>query len=249
MKPYHSHSHRFILKYVSFCLAVLILFFLLIQLFAFFEKDPSLGTTVSQSITYPIIVIDAGHGGEDGGTTGTNGVLEKDLNLSIAKHLNVILRSMGFNTVMTRSTDVLLYDKTSNYHGQKKVQDLSTRRQVTEQYENALFISIHMNAFPIEKYHGLQVYYSPNHQNSEAIANSLQHLTTELLLTDNTRKIKPSAGNIYLLDRLQCPAVLVECGFLSNPMECELLSDETYQRKLALSIALSLSQYFSKTDS
>ena len=192
----------------------------------------------------PVIVIDAGHGGEDGGTVGVNGVYEKDLNLKIALLLNDWLSSEGFETVLTRSEDILLYDKTSNYLGQKKVQDLANRRKITEEYENAVLVSIHMNAFPQAKYSGLQVYYSPHNPSSQVLANEIQNLTRELLQPENTRKIKSAGENIYLLDRLRCPAVLIECGFLSNPQECANLSKEDYQKKLAFSIYLSIVNYF-----
>jgi N-acetylmuramoyl-L-alanine amidase len=191
------------------------------------------------------VVIDAGHGGEDGGAVGTNGIYEKDLNLQIAWILNDLLRANGIETVMTRSEDILLYDRNSNYQGQKKVQDLAIRRKIAETYENAVFVSIHMNAFPQHQYHGLQVYYSPNSSESKDLAIHIQSLTKELLMPKNNRSVKTSGGNIYLLDRLQCPAVLVECGFLSNPEECAKLSSEEYKQQMALSLCLSILEYFS----
>ena len=194
--------------------------------------------------TRPVLVIDAGHGGEDGGTIGVNGIYEKDLNLKIALLLDEWLRAEGFETVLTRSEDVLLYDKSSDYLGQKKVQDLATRRKIVEAHENAIFISIHMNAFPEAKYSGLQVYYSQNNTASQTLASEIQTLTHEILQPHNTRKIKAAGENIYLLDRLTCPAVLIECGFLSNPQECAKLSEEEYQKQLAFSIYLGVVNYF-----
>ena len=191
----------------------------------------------------PTVIIDAGHGGEDGGTVGVNGVYEKDLNLKIALILDEWLRAEGINTVLTRTEDILLYDKNSDYRGQKKVQDLAARRKIAEQYENAILVSIHMNAFPEAKYSGLQVYYSKNDPTSKMLADEIQKLAREFLQPQNTRKIKPAGENIYLLDRLSCPAVLIECGFLSNPEECTNLSNEEYQKKLAFSIYLSIVNY------
>ena len=160
-----------------------------------------------------------------------------------------MLRAAGVPAVLTRSEDILLYDPTSDYHGQKKVQDLATRRRIAESYDNAIFVSIHMNAFPEEKYSGLQVYYSPHNEASQSLAQHIQGITKDLLLPQNSRKIKPANQSIYLLDRLQCPAVLIECGFLSNPQECENLSDHDYQQQMALAICLSILQEISENGS
>ena len=211
-----------------------------------FEAAPSSAEPVYNTEVLPTVVIDAGHGGEDGGAVGFGDVYEKDINLSIALMLSDILRLNGINTVLTRSEDILLYDRNSNYQGQKKVQDLATRRRVAESYENAVFVSIHMNAFPEEKYSGLQVYYSKNESSSKALAENIQALTKEMLLPDNNRKCKAADQNIYLLDRLECPAVLVECGFLSNKEECTRLSTGEYQQKLALCLASSVIKYINE---
>ncbi len=189
-----------------------------------------------------IIVIDAGHGGEDAGAIGVNGKYEKDVNLSLAIMLKDILTANGIEAVLTRNDDTLLYDKSSDYVGHKKEQDLLNRRRIAESYDSAIFISIHMNAFPDERYSGLQVYYSLNDSSSKDLANSIQTITKEHIQSKNNRSIKPSDG-IYLLDRLKCPAVLIECGFVSNPTECELLFKEDYQRKLALCIAHALTDH------
>ena len=188
----------------------------------------------------PIIVIDAGHGGEDGGAVGINGIYEKDINLAIAKRLEHMLHLCGYQTVMTRTEDVLLYDQNSNYQGQKKIQDLQTRKKIAEQYDNSTLISIHMNSFPQEKYSGLQVYYSPNEPTSSDLANTVQSNAKELLLPNNNRQIKRADGSIYLLYRTHCPAILIECGFLSNAEECAKLSDPVYQQQLAMVICQSI---------
>ena len=188
------------------------------------------------------VVIDAGHGGEDGGTVGVNGVLEKDLNLSIALALADALNSRGINTVLTRTEDILLYDRNSNYHGQKKAQDLAERRRIAEECENAIFVSIHLNFFPEEKYSGLQVYYSENDPDSLKLAQEIQRLTAETLQPENDRQCKASK-DIYLLERLTCPAVLVECGFLSNAEECKQLCSPHYQKQLAYTLSEAIIKY------
>ena len=252
MKIADSSQKHFLLKYLLFCGVFAGILILLIWISTFLLSDQEhnrFSPTDAKKDSLPVIVIDAGHGGEDGGAIGVDGTLEKDVNLHIAMQLNDILQSMGYKTVMTRTEDILLYDKNSDYHGQKKVQDLATRKRITEQYDNVVFVSIHMNAFPNEKYHGMQVYYSTNNTQSQLLANAIQSLTTNALQSDNTRKIKPTNGNIYLLDRLQCPAVLVECGFLSNREECARLADEIYQKKMAFALAFGITQYFSDSGS
>ena len=183
------------------------------------------------------VVIDAGHGGEDGGTSSAAGVLEKDLNLSVAFALRDLYEAAGVPVVMTRTEDVLLYDRNVNFQGRKKVLDLAARRIIAEktaaaQDGNSLFVSIHMNAFPQTQYSGMQVWYSTGDPRSAEIAGAIQSASVALM-PDNTRKIKAAGSNIYLLDRIETPAVLVECGFLSNPAEAERLAREDYRYALA----------------
>ncbi|MBQ8850493.1 MAG: N-acetylmuramoyl-L-alanine amidase [Clostridia bacterium] len=248
MKTTVTDRYRYIALYLLFSLLLCsLLSLMLIVGYKTNEKDRSKSADAEpKGDVLPVVVIDAGHGGEDGGTVGQNGAYEKDINLSIALMLSDMLRANGIETVLTRSDDILLYDKNSNYHGQKKIQDLATRRKIAESYENAVFVSIHMNSFPEEKYSGLQVYYSKNDESSKFLAESIQSLTKEKLLPDNTRKCKAADSNIYLLDRLSCPAILVECGFLSNPQECARLSDSTYQKQLALCLCKALTEYVAK---
>lgn len=203
------------------------------------QTDPSLS-----SLT---VVLDPGHGGEDCGAIGVNGVYEKDLNLSVSKSVAALLRAGGTKVVMTRTEDLLLYDKSSHYQGQKKVQDLMNRRKKAEEYSDGIFISIHMNAFSDPRYCGLQVWYSPNHPASQRLAEHIQTDSRALLLPHNHRQIKVAGENIYLLHHLTCPAVLVECGFLSNPGECNTLSSIEYQRQLALSLSTSILKYCKET--
>ena len=208
-------------------------------------KCYSENTEADRTISERLIVIDPGHGGEDCGAIGKNGLLEKNINLGIALKLENILNACGITTVLTRREDILLYDPNSDYQGQKKVQDLATRRRIAEEYKNAVFVSIHMNAFPQEQYSGLQVYYSPHHPESQRLARDIQSLTQQTLQPMNNRSIKLAGENIYLLDRLRCTAVLIECGFLSNSEECAKLSTEEYQQELAFVLAMAISQNLS----
>ena len=186
------------------------------------------------------VVIDAGHGGEDGGTASAAGVLEKDVNLSVAFALRDLFEAAGIPVVMTRTEDKLLYDRSVDFHGRKKALDLAARRIVAEKTAEAaaegggtsLFISIHMNAFPAPQYSGMQVWYGVGALRSAEVAAAIQSASLSIR-PDNHRRIKAAGSNIYLLDRIRSPAVLVECGFLSNPEEAELLSKEDYQRAVA----------------
>ena len=182
------------------------------------------------------VILDAGHGGEDGGAVGLldgREILEKDLNLTITLLLRDMLEVEGIPVILTREEDVLLYDRNTDYQGRKKALDLAARLHVGQSTPDALFVSIHMNAFTQAQYRGLQVYYSPNHALSPTLAENIQSLTAQQLQQDNDRKIKQADSGIFLLERLSCPAVLVECGFLSNPHDCRLLCEEEYQQKIA----------------
>ncbi len=183
------------------------------------------------------VVIDAGHGGEDGGASSAAGLMEKDVNLAVAMALRDLCEAAGIPVVMTRTEDILLYDRNVDFQGRKKVLDLAARRMVAEDTAaeyggNSLFVSIHMNAFPVPRYDGMQVWYSVGDPRSARLASAIQ-AASAALMPDNHRKTKAAGSNIYLLDRIKSPAVLVECGFLSNPAEAERLSEEAYRYALA----------------
>ncbi len=190
----------------------------------------------STPVPITCVVIDAGHGGEDGGASSAAGLTEKDVNLAVAMALRDLFEAAGVPTVMTRTEDKLLYDRGVDYHGRKKVLDLAARRAIADATEGCLLISIHMNAFPQEQYSGMQVWYGEGDERSQAIAADIQAGAC-ILMPENNRKIKAAGRNIYLLDRAVCPAVLVECGFLSNPAEAQKLEKDSYRYALATVIA------------
>lgn len=192
------------------------------------------------------IVIDPGHGGEDGGTVGVNGILEKDLNLSLSEVLGLMLEFSGYEVVQTRKEDKLLYDINDDYHGRKKVLDLKGRLEIAQNTAPDIFIGIHMNAFPEQKYSGLSVYYSKNDQRSKIAAEILRANVISTLQPQNKRELKAANSNIYILNRITCPAILVECGFLSNAEECEKLSSYDYRRELSLVFYSSLVSFLDK---
>ena len=197
-------------------------------------------TADGKSTALTVVVIDPGHGGEDGGASSAAGLLEKDVNLSVSFALRDLFEAAGVPVVMTRTEDILLYDRNVDFKGRKKALDLAARRIIAEKTAEAadevegtsLFISIHMNAFPAPQYSGMQVWYGTGDPLSAEVAEGIQ-AASAALIPDNHRKTKAAGSSIYLLDRIQSPAVLVECGFLSNPAEAERLADEAYQRAVA----------------
>ncbi len=196
------------------------------------------------TVPHYTVIIDAGHGGEDGGAVGVTGLVEKDLNLDLARRLQELLQKQGFEVIMTRTEDKLLYDRNADYQGRKKVLDLAARQSIGDAYPEAVFVSLHANTFSAAQYHGLQVWYSPNHAGSAVLAEYIRTAVTASLQPDNHRQSKSAGSNIYLLDRLQSPAVLVECGFLSNPAECRDLEDPAYRDALALALCQGIVAYY-----
>ena len=192
----------------------------------------------------PVIIIDAGHGGFDGGAVATDGTVEKDINLKISLYLQEYLELSGFSTVLTRFDDTSLEDEGLNTIRQKKTSDIHNRLKLMDDTKNALFISIHQNKYHIEKYRGLQVFYSPeNSEESSELARNIQENVTEILQPDNERQIKKCGTSVYLIYNAVKPAVLVECGFLSNYEETQLLKTDAYQRKIAYCIATGVQDY------
>lgn len=186
------------------------------------------------------IILDAGHGGEDGGASSADGLLEKELNLALALTMRDILVANGFDVILTRDNDTLLYDRNVNFQGRKKMLDMAARLKIANETPNAVFVSLHMNTYPHPSCQGVQVWYSVNNTLSNDLAKSIHQTTQELLQPENDRPIKKSGSSIYLLHHLECPAVLVECGFLSNPAEAALLGDESYRQQLALTLCMGI---------
>ncbi len=196
--------------------------------------------TMAQSQS--VVLIDAGHGGVDGGATALNGVLEKDINLSIALKLRDMLRLCGVPVAMIRETDVSIHDADCQTIRQKKVSDMANR---LKQYDAAsLAVSIHQNHFSASQYSGVQVLYSSNHPQSRAIAEPLRERLISLTQPQNKRELKAATSSVYLLHRTKRPAVLVECGFLSNPTESEKLQTAVYQQQLSAAIAVGILEVY-----
>lgn len=190
------------------------------------------------------IVIDPGHGGEDGGAISCTGKNESTFNLQISLRLNDLLHLLGYDTVMIRTTDTSVYTAGQTI-AQKKVSDLKQRVRIVERTYNPILVSIHQNTFPEGKYSGAQVFYASS-AGSQELAKQLQDALVSALKPGSNRRAKQGSG-IYLLDKINAPGVLVECGFLSNPQEEALLSAADYQKKLCCVISASLSQFLAST--
>lgn len=177
------------------------------------------------------VVVDAGHGGRDGGAVGINGSVEKDIDLAISKKLAALLALCGEQVVMTRTEDEML--SLPGTTGNLKGRDIRSRIKIADGTENALLVSIHVNSFPEEKYHGMQVFCAPSDPQSRAAAESVQKACVKWLQPDNERKVKDAPSAIYLLNHVESSAILVECGFISNAAEEALLCDEYYRTAIA----------------
>ncbi len=191
------------------------------------------------------VIIDPGHGGEDGGATGVTGTLEKGINLSISRKLQAILEFYGQNTVMTRDEDESIHDRGDSVRG-RKVSDIKNRVKLVNKAENPILLSVHLNFFPQESCRGAQVFYSANNGDSKVLAESVQGMLKSGMNDGNNRSAKKAEKSIYLLNHVECPAVLTECGFLSNYNEESLLVTEEYQTKLAACIAAGYLQFISQ---
>ena len=238
----HIFNFRIKVKHIFLCvgLVLIIAFSALIGVIThlYIEKIEYAGAEISKKT----VIIDAGHGGEDCGAIGKNGVYEKDLNFEIAMLVGEILTDCGYNVVYTRTEDKLLYKPEEDIKGIRKISDLKNRCEIANNYDNAIFVSIHMNSFGDSKYSGLQVYYSEIDQSSYTLATQIQQSVCKSLQPQNKRKVK-KGSNIYLLENINMPAVLIECGFLSNLNECEKLSEKEYQKELSFSIVCAIIEY------
>lgn len=192
----------------------------------------------------PVVVIDAGHGGDDPGKIGINGSLEKDINLNIVKKLAGYLEAEGVQVVLTRDTEEGLYDA---HASNKKVQDMKRRIEKIEETDPVLTVSIHQNSYPEEYVHGAQVFYYNGSSGGQKLAELLQKQLTKDLDPENHRQIKANES-YYLLKKTKGTIVIVECGFLSNAAEAEKLCNETYQDRVAWSIHKGVLQYIAQLE-
>jgi len=218
-----------------------------ILLVTIYSLNVSLGGASPVTGTNPqnIVIIDAGHGGEDPGKVSNYSDLkEKDINLNIAKKVSELLEKDNFTVIMTREEDRLEYtDGTTNII-EKRRQDLNRRKKIMDESGAAIVVSVHLNCFPQTQYFGAQTFYPPNSPDSLKLANILQKNLKEKCDSENTRQPQLKKDPIIILADLKTPTVIVECGFLSNEKEEKKLATEEYQTTLANAIADGIKEYF-----
>lgn len=235
--------------YKAVVAAVILIFFIFLILFSYYTdyKNKLLGV-FSTNLRISTVIVDAGHGGADGGAVALDGSAEKVINLQISQKLASLLRLYGFNVIMTREDDDSIHDESAETLRQKKVSDIHNREKIINENPDAIFISIHQNKFDDSSVHGTQVFYSKNNPLSLVLAQNIQNTVAQNLQKDNYRKIKQSGTEIYLLYHSQIPSVMVECGFVSNYEDLQNLKNEEYQKKIAQSIADGIIKYYKEQD-
>ncbi len=188
------------------------------------------------------VIIDAGHGGEDGGTQASDGTIEKDINLSIAQILRDMLVQGGFEVEMIREEDISVGDNSLETVRERKRSDLEKRVEIYNSDENNIVLSIHQNNFSESKYNGTQIFYSDNTESQE-LSEYIRQAVVGLVQPDNERQCKPADDSIFVLRNAKVPAIIIECGFLSNPQELEKLKDYEYQKEIAFAIYMGFAEY------
>lgn len=188
------------------------------------------------------IILDAGHGEPDGGAVGANGTVEKDINLAIVQKLQEVLEGKGISVILTREGDSGLQEESADTIRKMKVSDMNKRLNIIKDSGADLFVSIHMNSFSDSSVHGLHIFYDKAHPDIEETANKIQDNIGEVTGAE-THAVKTADEKLFLMKNPPIPAILVECGFLSNPDEEKKLSDDEYQAKIAWAIADALENY------
>ncbi len=191
----------------------------------------------------PVITIDAGHGGADGGCVSVNGAVEKNINLNILLTLRDTMTVMGYDVNCTRESDVSIYDKGVEGLKNQKLSDMKNRLAIFGKYSDGISVSIHQNQFTDSKYSGAQMFYSEKNPEGEQLAKIMQERFRSVLQPENEREAKAVGDDLYLLDNTINPAVMIECGFLSNPDEAAKLESEEYQKQVAFTIMTGIKEY------
>ena len=223
-----------------------LVFFVIAVAVVFILSDQSIIPVNEQQkdVAIPMtIVLDAGHGGEDGGAVAPDGTPEKELNLRIEQSLAALFVLYGVPFAETRTEDAALGDRSLSTVRERKRSDILTRYQLINQTPNGLLLSIHQNQFSQTQYSGTQVFYSSGFHEAQRLAQTIQTEVAHKLQPENTREIKPSGSSIFLLYKARRPSVLIECGFLSNPDEFQKLKSQKYDTELSYVILQALLQY------
>jgi N-acetylmuramoyl-L-alanine amidase len=190
------------------------------------------------------VILDAGHGGIDSGCVGVDGKLEKDINLAIVRDLAELLRFSGYNVILTRDADVSIHDAGVEGIRNQKVSDMKNRKKIVDDNPNSVFISIHQNLYTEPQYFGAQMFYTQQNSENLRLAQIMRD-KFRVLQPNNDREIKIIDNNLYLFKETAQPALLIECGFLSNANDAANLSNAEYQKKIAFTIFAGLNDFIS----
>ena len=219
---------------------------LLVAVFVFTFQKANLEntvTTVTLPVSNKVVVLDAGHGTPDEGAQSSNGTTEAQINLKIAFKVQNLLEQSGATVILTRSDENAIYDAESNTIREKKVSDIHNRVKIGNESSADIFVSIHLNKIPQQQYWGWQCFYNSRNENSKILAQTVQQNLNEAVQKENKREAL-KLDTIYLMKNVEIPISVVECGFLSNPEEEQLLQDDEYQDKLAWGIYTGIMDYF-----
>ena len=227
-------------KRISF---ILIMIMVSVISFSISTKTKNTIQTVSLPVSDKTIVLDAGHGLPDEGAESSSGVTEASLNLKITQKVQALLEQSGCNVILTRSDENGIYDLNSNTIREKKVSDIKNRVKIGNQSSADVFISIHLNKIPQSQYYGWQAFFKQNNEKSEQLAKSIQEELNSSIQKENKREALKIAGK-YIIEHVEIPITIVECGFLSNPEEEKLLGQDEYQNRLAWGIYNGIMDYF-----
>ncbi len=206
-------------------------------------KNNNIIATMATPATSKTIVVDAGHGGEDGGAVASDGVMEADINLKIALKLQNLLEQSGATVILTRSDENAIYNLDKKTLRDKKNSDIKNRVKIGNNSSADIFVSIHLNKIPQSEYYGWQTFFKDGSEEGKRLATCIQNNLNEAIQKENKR-VPLKINNVYIIKHVEIPISIVECGFLSNPEEREQLEDNSYQNKLAWGIYNGVMDYF-----
>lgn len=230
-------------------IVMMCMFFVSLYAFSFkiANEDLSLNKksieTVSTPVTNKVIIVDAGHGTPDEGAESLNGITEAEINLKIALKLQNLLEQSGCTVILTRSDENEIYDVGSDSIREKKISDAKNRVKIGNESSADIFVSIHLNKIPEQQYYGWQTFYKKGNEESKLLATEIQNNLNDAIQKENKR-IPAMLNSVYIMKNVEIPITIVECGFLSNPEEEELLQTDEYQNKLAWGIYNGINNYF-----
>lgn len=217
----------------------------IISIVTYFSKMPNENSieTMSVPVTNKVIIVDAGHGGEDGGAISDSGVSEADINLAIALKIQNLLEQSGSTVILTRSDKNAIYDIDKKTLRQKKISDLKNRVKLANNSSADIFVSIHLNKINDNQYYGWQTFYKNGNEDGKKLATAIQNNLNQVIQKNNDR-IPLKISDVYIVKYVEIPTVIVECGFLSNEQEEKELQEDDYQNKLSWGIYNGIMDYF-----